>query len=110
MSKMFLTEYVDDLTGKPYEDGETVKFTVDGKAYEIDLNKKNAAQFRRSMAKYTEAGRTVKVHRMTRHANGVHTGVREMRQWATSHGFEVGQRGRIPHTVREAYEHRSDNS
>ena len=46
----------DDLDGSDAD--ETVRFGLDGKAYEIDLNKKNAAAMRRALKQYIDAGRS----------------------------------------------------
>lgn len=46
---------VDDLTGR--KAAETVAFALDGTAYEINLNKRNAAAFRKLVAQYINAGR-----------------------------------------------------
>lgn len=46
----------DDLDGSDAD--ETVKFSLDGKNYEIDLNKKNAAALRRAFKPYVDAGRS----------------------------------------------------
>jgi hypothetical protein len=45
----------DDLDGGPAV--ETVRFAVGGAEYEIDLNKKNAAAFRRKLAPFIEHAR-----------------------------------------------------
>ena len=46
---------VDDLEGSP--DAHTVRFGLDGQAYEIDLTDAHAQQFRRLLAPYMSAGR-----------------------------------------------------
>jgi hypothetical protein len=45
----------DDLDGGPAD--ETVRFGIDGAAYEIDLSKKNAAAFRRKLAPFIDHAR-----------------------------------------------------
>jgi hypothetical protein len=94
----------DDLTGGPAED--TVRFGLDGRAYEIDLSAKNAQNLRKALARYVSAGRRVSAHR-----NGI-SALRPMetgedsaaiRRWARDNGYEVRTRGRIPATLREAY-------
>jgi Lsr2 len=45
----------DDLDGGPAV--ETVRFAVGGAEYEIDLNKKNAAAFRKQLAPFVEHAR-----------------------------------------------------
>ncbi|WP_226358972.1 Lsr2 family protein, partial [Pseudonocardia sp. ICBG601] len=46
---------VDDLDGT--EADEQVEFSVDGRAYEIDLSTKNAEKLRESLAPYVAAAR-----------------------------------------------------
>src|SRR3954447_26296405 len=48
---------VDDLDGGSAD--ETVSFSLDGVAYEIDLSDKNAAAFRDSLAQYVGLARRV---------------------------------------------------
>jgi len=45
----------DDISGG--EAQETIAFTFEGKAYEIDLNKANARKFRNAIKPYVEHGR-----------------------------------------------------
>ena len=45
----------DDLTGGPAE--QTVRFALDGTAYEIDLSAQNAAAFGTQLAPYIEHAR-----------------------------------------------------
>jgi hypothetical protein len=45
----------DDLDGSP--DAHTVRFGLDGQAYEIDLADSHANQFRELLAPYVSAGR-----------------------------------------------------
>jgi Lsr2 len=94
----------DDLDGGPAV--ETVRFSVGGAAYEIDLNKKNAAAFRRKLAPFVEharrAGRGPR-RRVGRSAAGRERGA-ALRAWAAEHGIPVSGRGRIPAGVVEQYE------
>jgi hypothetical protein len=59
MAQRTVTTLVDDLDGTDLEggSGETVRFGVDGRAYEIDLSDDNAAALREALQPYTEAGR-----------------------------------------------------
>ena len=108
MQKTVITK-IDDLTGKEYEEGETVTFSFQGKSYEIDLNKRNASDFAKKMERYMEKGRKVTAHRVTSSRDGrkvkhdrsyVHT----VRAWAQANGIEVSNRGRVPLAVYEQYE------
>lgn len=55
MAQTIVVQLVDDLDGSPAD--ETVSFALDGKAYEIELSKKNAAALRKSLAPYLEGAR-----------------------------------------------------
>lgn len=94
----------DDLEGGPAV--ETMRFAVGGAEYEIDLNKKNAAAFRRKLAPFIEhahrAGRGPR-RRAGRSAAGRERGV-AIRAWAGERGIAVSARGRIPADVVEQYE------
>jgi len=57
MAKTLIVKLTDDIDGS--DAAETVKFALDGKNYEIDLSKKNAAALRKAMSAYTgKAGAT----------------------------------------------------
>ena len=46
---------IDDFDASPAS--ETLRFGLDGRSYEIDLNRKNAAELRRLLEPYAKAGR-----------------------------------------------------
>lgn len=94
----------DDLDGT--EGASTVSFAVDGTAYEVDLNEKNADKLRKALAPYVEAGRRVSSSRGRGSSRGAQNGPapKDIRAWANANGFTVPERGRIPSEVREAYE------
>jgi hypothetical protein len=83
-----------------------VRFGLDGTEYEIDLNKKNAAAFRKRLAPFVEharrAGRGQR-RRPMRSASRRERGA-EIRAWAKDQGIAVSARGRIPAGVVEQYE------
>jgi len=93
----------DDLTGGPAE--QTIRFAFEGTDYEIDLNAKNAATFRKQLAPYLEharrAGRA-QARRPGRTAAGRQRSG-DVRAWAKEHGVTVSERGRIPASVVEQY-------
>lgn len=95
----------DDLDGS--DAAETVSFGLDGTSYEIDLNDKNATALRDALAAYVGHARKVTGARRSRRsaASSIsgHT-AKEIRDWARSNGLKVPERGRIPSTVREAFE------
>src|SRR6476620_11473882 len=62
MAKKVTLSFVDDLDGKAAAD-ETVAFTLDGVAYEIDLSTKNALKLRAALQRWIAAGRRVEGRR-----------------------------------------------
>lgn len=57
MAKTVTVKLTDDLDGGTAE--ESVLFGLDGKSYEIDLSKRNAAALRKALLPYVEAARPV---------------------------------------------------
>ena len=106
MARQTSVAFVDDLDGSKAV--ETVKFGLDGKTYEIDLNKKNAAALRKAVAAYVENGRRARsTETPTRRSTRTSTRSSDsaaIREWATNNGITVSARGRIPASLREQYE------
>ena len=107
MAQKVITQLVDDVDGSVLADGagETVRFSLDGTSYEIDVSNKNAEKLRATLQPYIDAGR--KVGRRTGSAGKRSQSgptAKELRDWARSNGFKVPDRGRIPASVREAFE------
>jgi hypothetical protein len=101
---------VDDITGG--EADETVTFALDGATYEIDLTTENADKLRTLLGEYVEAGRKTGGRaargrgRAARTSSGSSASqdTAKIRAWAKDNGYDVNDRGRVPGTVREAYE------
>lgn len=98
---------VDDLDGG--EADETVTFALDGKTYEIDLNTANADKLRGLLEPYVKGGRRTggrasggRGKARSSSAGGQDTA--QIRAWAKENGYEVNDRGRVPATIRKAYE------
>ena len=102
MAQKISVSLEDDLDGGPAD--ETLRFSVGGTDYEIDLNKKNAGAFRKQLAPFVEharrAGRGQRRPRTlsTRQPSG------DIRAWANAQGIAVSVRGRIPANVVEQYQ------
>ncbi|MEI5098553.1 Lsr2 family protein [Streptomyces sp. PmtG] len=98
---------VDDLDGG--EADETVTFALDGKTYEIDLTTANADKLRGLLDPYLKGGRRTG-GRSSGRGKGRTAAVSssqdtaQIRAWAKDNGFEVNDRGRVPASIREAYE------
>jgi hypothetical protein len=127
MAQKTVVTLVDDLTGEESEDITTVEFALDGVTYEIDLDDKNSAGLRDSLAQYVAAARRTGGRRAAGRrrsgGGGAGTGTpratspggydretsKQIREWARSEGFEVSDRGRVPNNVVEAWESRGKN-
>ncbi len=113
MARQVITRLVDDIDGG--EADETVRFTFDGIAYEIDLSGKNAAQFRKLMDPYQAAGTRVGrvgpgaqviPTRPTRSSVAPNPNREQnalIREWAQKAGHRLAERGRIPQHVVDEY-------
>ncbi|MEU9975072.1 Lsr2 family protein [Streptomyces sp. NPDC051014] len=105
MAQKVIHTLVDDIDGS--EASQTVLFALDGKSYEIDLNDPHAEELREALAPYlgaarkTGGGRAV-VRRIGTTKPAEDSGA--IRVWARENGYEVSDRGRVPATIREAYE------
>ncbi|MCF3136052.1 MULTISPECIES: histone-like nucleoid-structuring protein Lsr2 [Streptomyces] len=98
---------VDDLDGG--EADETVTFALDGKTYEIDLTTSNADKLRGLLDPYVKGGRRTGGRASggrgkARAASGGSQDTAQIRAWAKENGYEVNDRGRVPASIREAYE------
>jgi hypothetical protein len=95
---------VDDLDGG--EASETVSFSLDGTAYEIDLSSENADKLRKDFAQYTDRARKGSGGGRRRRARSGPGRERsaEIRAWARQRGHKVSERGRIPATIISEYE------
>ena len=98
---------VDDLDGG--EADETVTFALDGKTYEIDLTTANADKLRGLLEAYVKGGRRTGGRASggrgkARAASGGSQDTAQIRAWAKENGYEVNDRGRVPASIREAYE------
>ena len=118
----------DDLDGGTAD--ETVKFALDGVAYEIDLSHAHAEALRAALKVYIAAGRRAARQRSTAEAapterrtrrrkasgaartgqggrqGGRQSGNREaaaIRAWAKTQGLPVNERGRIPAQIVAQY-------
>ncbi|MFE7844266.1 Lsr2 family protein [Microbacterium sp. NPDC057407] len=117
MARRIVHQLVDDLDGTVLEigEGETVLFSLDGVAYEIDLTADNAVALRDALAPYIGAARSVSSRSAATSGGGASSSGRKrrrsgqqdytaIREWAKANGHQVSERGRVPASVLEAYE------
>lgn len=108
MAQKHIVQLIDDLDGGEAE--ETVSFALDGNSYDIDLSAKNAAKLRDTLAVYIgSARRSSRGGPRSAPASARRAGrsdreqTQAIREWARKNGHKVGEKGRIPASVLEAY-------
>lgn len=103
-------QLIDDINGSPAD--TTIKFSVNGKNYIIDLSETNAAAFNEALAPYIEHARRARrgpankrksrssseAARVKRQKNA------EIRAWALENGVTVSKRGQLGQDTIAAYE------
>jgi hypothetical protein len=83
---------------------ETVTFSIDCAAYEIDLNRKNAKSLRGDVDRWSGAARKASTSRAARRRSAASQPTGEataIRAWAVGSHMEVPNRGRLPRSVVE---------
>ncbi len=104
---------IDDLDGS--QGAETIRYTVDGQEYEIDLSEKNAKRFRDALKEFIDVSReveqppalTLAPARTTRRQSSGGSGradIPQIRAWAESQGMDVSARGRVKKEIIDAYD------
>lgn len=109
MAQKTIVQLIDDIDQGSAE--ETVSFALDGTSYEIDLSAKNAGKLRDALAVYIanarrsgRAGtRPGTAPRRGRAGRGDREQTQAIREWARKNGHKVGEKGRIPAHILEAY-------
>jgi hypothetical protein len=107
MAQRTVIRLVDDLDETEIVDGagETVRFALDGRQYEIDLTNEHADEMRAALDRYIGAARKVGGRQTrarmasTKSAAFVDYSPQAVRAWAKAHKIDVSPRGRIPQSV-----------
>lgn len=114
MAQRAQVELVDDLNGAVAQ--ETVRFSLDGTEYEIDLTGENADRLRSVLSEYASKGRRATAGRgsqggqKTSSARSSSTSrskreeTQQIRQWAQDNGYSPSSRGRITQSIIDAYD------
>ena len=109
--KRIIHELISDLSGRPAD--ETVTFSIDGVAYEIDLTEAEAFKLRNMLQPYVKNGqKAAKTGKTGRVVLGSGSSsrtqqLREVRAWCRDNGYNVPGYGRVPAELWEAYETRT---
>jgi len=107
MAARTLVQILDDLDGS--DATHTIRFSVDGRDYEIDLNDKHEQQFRRAVEKFVQHARRVGARRPKKQKLDPAVRVaeadqrRQIREWAAASGIPCPMKGRIPQAVVDAW-------
>jgi hypothetical protein len=113
----------DDLDGTEFEPGENgiTNFVIampqlTGKTLyrKVDLRDKNVQAYVKAVSKFWDAGQPVKLDEVLAHSasRARRPGPKatggapsdDIRTWARENGYQVAERGRVPQSVREAYD------
>lgn len=94
MARTYVAVIKDDLTGEvvDQDDAESIDFAVNGKSYTIDLSKKNAAEFHKSLDKYIAVATKVGGAKTPKPARGREEDLTAIREWGKDNGFTVSAR------------------
>lgn len=105
MAKRIVHQLIDDLDGSllPDGEGETLRFGIDGRSYEIDLGTSNAEALRDALAPYVTAGRRSQGGLKPQKRAGATSFSGNVRAWAAAQGIAVPPQGRVPNAVVDAY-------
>ncbi|KQU33360.1 histone-like nucleoid-structuring protein Lsr2 [Rhodococcus sp. Leaf233] len=120
MARIETIELVDDIDGTVIEEGagESVEFAVGGVEYVIDLNTKNANEFRRRFDYCSRYATRIGGRKRKPSSRGVAASspatvkvaakrdaaqVRAIWQWAADNGYRISDRGRIPAHIEDAF-------
>lgn len=111
MARKQITQYIDDLDGTVLEAGEgkTIRFSLEGRSYDIDLSEPNAQKLRDALAPFIEVATPVSAVAKSDRSRAQRGATRKsdlaaIRSWANQNGYKVSDRGRVPAAVVEAYD------
>ncbi|MBF4461034.1 MULTISPECIES: histone-like nucleoid-structuring protein Lsr2 [unclassified Rathayibacter] len=101
---------VDDIDGTPIDssEGGTVRFSIEGANYEIDLGPANIAELNSALEKFVSSARRVGSRPAAATSAAAPKSdpkhLKAVRAWANANGHPVSDRGRIPSEVLSAYQ------
>src|SRR3954467_13753260 len=100
MAQKYIVQLVDDLTQQPIEDGsgESVRFSLDGVSYTIDLTNEHADEFRSAISPYANPapkadGAVPGKASSSSGPRAPKSDLKAIRDWANANGFTVSSRG-----------------
>ena len=110
MARKVVVELVDDIDGTVFgDDGESIRYAVDGVEYVIDLKDEHAKELRETFEYYIAhstrvGGRRPRAERSAAPAARRSSDeTKKIRAWARGQGYELSSRGRIPAEIEQAF-------
>lgn len=86
------------------EDVQTVRFMWDEIPLTMELCEEHYDKLEKRVKVFVEKARRAEPPRRARRAAGNGQDVTHIREWAKAKGYQVGEKGRLPAEVMEAYE------
>lgn len=105
MARKVHVELIDDISGEDAQ--ETLRFSLDGVDYEIDLAEENATELRKTLEPFVAHGRRVRgssARQGGRAATSSREKTQQIREWAEANGYNPSARGRISQDIKKAYD------
>lgn len=105
LARRIHVQLIDDLSGEDAQ--ETIRFSIDGADYEIDLSADNASELRGALERYIAKGRRLRGPTGRRSGGAVSISreeTRRIREWAMKNGYNPSPRGRISQAIKQAYD------
>ena len=105
LARKIHVQLIDDLSGEDAQ--ETIRFSLDGTNYEIDLSADNAAELRGTLERYAAKGRRLRGPtgpRAGRAPSMSRDETQKVRKWAAENGYNPSPRGRISQAIERAYD------
>jgi hypothetical protein len=105
LARKIHVQLIDDISGENAQ--ESLRFSLDGVDYEIDLAEENAAGLRAALAPFIARGRRVRGasgNRRTSTTTSSRQETQKIREWALANGYNPSSRGRISQDIKEAYD------
>jgi hypothetical protein len=93
---------VSDLSGE--EAAETVRFSLDGTEYEIDLSPGEAQTLRSEVRPYIERARRKRGVPRRGKRRPSRNDLPEIREYAKARGYDINERGRVPQRIIDEYD------
>ncbi len=111
MAKKVVTLYTDDLTGEESPEIDTYTVLVNGAGVELDLTPESHDKLLEALAPFLNAtgarrvrGGASKAQGRTKRGPSGSEDTAQIRAWAKENGYEINDRGRVPASIRDAYQ------